>query len=291
MNVDSFAFNLATLNLGKAVNNGDWIFTDVCSPFARIYYIVSGTASVEMLGKKYVLYPRHLYLIPPFVKHSTSCKGTFMHYYLHVYEDDQSGMGLFNEYDLPIELKGQNGDRQLFERLVELNPTMTLPNVNPSVYDNKQQLAQTITRNRQRPDWVKLETRGIVLQICSRFMTQSKAKPYASDERIVKAVRYIYDHMSESITIQQLADEAGVSSGHFIRLFEQSTGMSPNLFHSMKRIERAQYLLNATKLPVKEIALRLGFPDNSYFVRVFKRSIGMTPSEYRNHLKSEQKSY
>lgn len=289
MNVDTF--NIVTLNLGKAVRNGDWIYVDVCSPFARIYYIVSGTAAVEMMGKKYTLHPRHLYLIPPFVKHSTTCKGTFVHYYVHLYEDELSGVGVFDEFDLPLELKATGGDRQLFERLVQLNPTLALPYLDPKDYDNKAQLAQTITRNKQRPEWVKLETRGIVLQICSHFMGKAKPKPYASDERIVRTIRYIHDHLSEHISIQQLSDEAKLSPGHFIRLFEQGTGMSPKMFINMKRIERAQHLLHATKLPVREVALRLGFPDNSYFVRVFKRNIGMTPVEYRNHFTTELEPY
>ena len=285
MNVD--VINIVTLNLGKAVRKGDWIYTDVCSPFARIYYIVSGSAAVEMLGKKYVLHPRHLYLIPPFVKHSTTCKGTFIHYYLHVYEDDFSEVGLFDEFDLPLELKALSSDRKLFERLVELNPTMKLPFLDPKDYENKHQYALAITNSKQRPEWVKMETSGIVLQICSRFMTKAKPKPYASDERIVKAIGYIHDHLNESISVPQLADLAGVSGRYFIHLFQEATGMAPKMYITMKRIERAQQLLHTTKLSVKDISSRLGFPDDSYFVRVFRRNTGKTPGEYRSYLESE----
>lgn len=285
MNTD--ALNIILLNVGKAIRNADWVYTDVCSPFARIYYIVSGEASVEMLGQKYQLRPNYLYLIPPFVKHSTSCTGTFVHFYLHVYEDDIYGEGIMDEYDLPLELKAQDNDRMLFERLVEMNPTMKLPYLDPSDYENKQQYAEAIMRNKQRPDWVRLESRGIVFQIFSRFMKKAKAKAFVEDERIIKAIRYIHDHLNDPITIQQLADETGFCTGHFIRVFEQIIGMPPKVYVTTQRIKRAQHLLHATKLSIKEIATQLGYPDNSYFIRVFKRSLGMTPGEYREQLAQE----
>lgn len=280
MNID--AFRMVPLNTGMAVRKADWIYTDVCSPFARIYYIVSGNATVMMGGQKYPLLTSHLYLIPPFVKHSTTCTGTFVHYYIHVYEDDASGIGVFDEYDFPVEVEALDFDRQLFDRLVELNPTLKLPFTDPKDYDNKEQLAQTITRNKQRSDWVKIESRGIVQLLFSRFLSRAKAKPFVNDARIVHSIGYIHDHLSERITVQQLADEADLSAGHFIRLFEQATGMSPKLFINMKRIERAQHLLHTTRQSVKSIASSLGYPDNSYFVRAFKNSLGMTPIEYRN---------
>lgn len=289
MTVDDF--RPVTLNTGKAICNADWIWTDVCSPFARIYYVVSGAASIDVQGITYSLQPDYLYLVPPFMKHSTMCKGTFIHYYLHVYVDDVSETGFFEVYDFPIKVQAQKNDRQLFERLVELNPTLSLERFNPREYDNKQQLAQTITSNKQRCEWVKIETRGIVFQILSRFMAKANVKPYANNDRIIQSIRRIREHLSETIAIPQLAEEAGLSSGHFIHLFSQATGMSPKLFLCMKRIERAQYLLHTTMLPIKEIALRVGYSDNSYFVRLFKNSVGMTPSEYRNRLLREQNFY
>lgn len=285
MNID--AFRMVPLNTGMAVRKADWIYTDVCSPFARIYYIVSGNATVMMGGQKYPLLPSHLYLIPPFVKHSTTCTGTFVHYYIHVYEDDASGIGVFDEYDFPVEVEALDFDRQLFDRLVELNPTLKLPFTDPKDYDNKEQLAQTITRNKQRSDWVRMESHGIALQLYARFMEKATVKPYVSDERIMKAISYVRNHLDKPIPLQQLADELELSEGHFIRLFKQATGMPPKLYVNMKRIERAQHLLHTTNQSVKDIGFSLGYPDDSYFVRAFKRIIGMTPVEYRNYFMRE----
>lgn len=49
------------------------------------------------------------------------------------------------------------------------------------------------------------------------------------------------------------------------------------------RIERAVELLQQTDIPVREIAVRVGYTDANYFTKVFKRHLGVTPTEYRNH--------
>ena len=280
MNAD--AFHIVPLNLGKGVLYGVWTFTDVCSPYARIYYIVSGTASLKMQGRNYTLGPAKLYMIPPFVKFTITFQGNFVHYYIHAYEDITAEMGLFESYDFPLEINALNGDEWLFERLVELNPNLVLPCPDPKDYDRKEVISQTITRNQQIPDWVRMESCGIALQLFARFMEKATVKSYVSDERIVKAISYVRNHLSEPIPVQQLADEMELSEGHFIRLFKQATGMSPKLYVNTKRIERAQHLLHTTNQSVKDIGFSLGYPDDSYFVRAFKRLIGMTPVEYRN---------
>ena len=49
------------------------------------------------------------------------------------------------------------------------------------------------------------------------------------------------------------------------------------------RIDRAVELLQQTDIPVREIAVRVGYTDANYFTKVFKRHLGVTPTEYRNH--------
>lgn len=279
MNVNSF--NIVTLNLGKRTLNKVRTFSNVYSPYARIYYVVSGTAIVEMQGKQYTLCPKNFYLIPPFVKFSITFLGKFVHYYLHAYEDNISGKGIFETYDLPFEIEAQNGDKRLFERLTKLNPHLKFSFSGPKDYDNKEQFAPTDTPDEQCPDWVTIETHGILLQLYARFLAKAEAKLAVSDERIDHAIRYIRNHLNETITLQQLADEVELASAYFVRLFRRTTGMSPKSYVNMKRIEKAQYLLHTTNLTVKEIACCLGYPDDSYFVRAFRRITSMSPLMYR----------
>ena len=101
------------------------------------------------------------------------------------------------------------------------------------------------------------------------------------DNRIVKAVRYIHKHITETIELEKLAEIACLSKDHFIRLFKKGMGTTPLQYINQKKIEKAQLLLITEELAVKEIAFRLAFEDYSYFNRLFKKITGVTPQEYR----------
>lgn len=283
MNIDNF--NPLILNVGKALLNANWNWQNVCSPFARIYYIVKGEADVEIDGVSHKLIPGRMYLIPPFTTHTTRCNGVFIHYYIHIYDNCITGNTLFEEYDFPFEIRSHHSEENLFERLCNLNPSLALRRNNPIEYDNNQTLALSIIHNRQRSEWLKMESQGIILQLFSRFLVDAATKAYTKNELILKATKHIHANLSSHITIEQLATEAGISQEHFIRLFRQTTGTTPMLYINQKRIEKAELLLLTTEKSIREIAVTLGYEDNSYFVRVFKRVTNTTPSEYRRQNK------
>ena len=58
-------------------------------------------------------------------------------------------------------------------------------------------------------------------------------------------------------------------------------GTSPLQYINKKKVERAQLLLCTTDMPVKEVAYRIGFNDQSYFIRMYRKVTGTTPQEYR----------
>ncbi len=72
-----------------------------------------------------------------------------------------------------------------------------------------------------------------------------------------------------------------LSPFHFSRAFKQSFGMPPHRYHMMRRVEAAKELLNTTKTPMTEIALRLGFSEASSLSAGFRRMTGVSPSAYR----------
>lgn len=279
MNIDDF--NPLLLNVGKAVHNADWNWSNVCSPFARIYYVVSGAATVTIEGRSIALKPGMMYIIPPFTRHFSQCDGEFVHYYLHIYEDGVNGRSILDEYEFPTEIKGLKGDHLLFERLTLLNPSMSLKQSDPTKYDNDTTLKQTIIQNKQRSEWLKMESRGIVFQICSRFLVNASIRLYVKDNRMYDTMRFIHRNLANSTTTEQLASMAGLSPEHFIRIFSRTVGTTPMQYVNQKRIERSQLLLLTTKMTVKQIASALGYPDSSYFVRVFRRITQTTPIEYR----------
>ena len=73
-----------------------------------------------------------------------------------------------------------------------------------------------------------------------------------------------------------------VSYAKFRRTFKAHTGLTPGQFHLQLRISRAKDLLTGTDLPVKQIALQLGFDSPYYFSRIFKKKTGHPPQEWRD---------
>ena len=287
MNIDDF--NPIILNVGKAVRNANWNWQNVRSPFARIYYIVAGNATVEIGGSTLELYAGRMYFLPPFMTHTTKCDSYFVHYYIHIYEDGINGTTLLDKYDIPYEIEAGKDDRILFERLALLNPSMSLQRYDPKEYDNNRTLLQSITHNRSRSKWLIMESRGIIFQICSRFMRSAIQKPYIANNHIYKAMQFINENLTENITTEKLAAVTSLSAEHIIRLFNKCTGVSPMQYINQKRIEKAQLMLLTTDMSVKDISAAMGFADNSYFTRVFKRTTGKTPKEYRKIINTTTK--
>ncbi len=83
------------------------------------------------------------------------------------------------------------------------------------------------------------------------------------------------------LRLEELATSCGMSRGHFIRAFKQSTGLPPHQWLLSQRVHRAQALLPDTRLPISQIALECGFADQSHLTRVFTKIVGASPAAWR----------
>lgn len=281
MNLQVEQMHPLVLNVGLAVHNADWNWKNVNSPFTRLYYVTEGSAQIELPDGIYTLSPKHMYFIPAFTIHTNICKSNFVHYYLHIYEDHYSDNDWLDHWKFPVEIEATDLDLALFKRLCEINPHMTLQKSDPTTYDNNPTLMQNLIKNRQRAFCDKVESRGVVFQLLSRFFKQGQSKIEMEDNRITKTVLYIRKHLNEAIELEKLAEISCLSKDHFIRLFKKELGTTPLQYINQKKIEKAQLLLITEELAVKEIAFQLAFEDYSYFNRLFKKITGVTPQEYR----------
>ena len=93
---------------------------------------------------------------------------------------------------------------------------------------------------------------------------------------------YIYSHIKERITIEDLADELGVSSSYLSRLFKKETGDSVSAYIRAQKIEMAKNLLHYSDYSMIDIANRLSFSSQSHFIQQFREYVGMTPKKYRD---------
>lgn len=273
--------HLLMLHAGYCYHDGDWNWKDVKSPFARLYYVTEGTAQVVMPDGLKTLTPHHFYLIPPNTLHSDICKGFFAHYYVHIYEDPNFDTNIFDDNDFPFEMETLPEDEGLMSRLINLNQQMRLPQSNPQSYDNQPSLFSNIqvSLSRSFPD--RLESRGILYTFGARFLRNATPKEQAVDSRIRKSLKYIRSHLNEPIDVGTLSNQVYLTKDHFIRLFRNQTGFTPNVYITNKKLERAELLLVSTSTPLKQIAYDLGYNDLSYFIKLFKKYTHTTPLKYR----------
>jgi AraC family transcriptional regulator len=105
--------------------------------------------------------------------------------------------------------------------------------------------------------------------------------PRLTDGQLRVAIDYIHDHIRESLELGSIARAAGLSEFHFARLFKAATGVSPFQFVTRTRMERAKQLLRKTRLPISEIAERVGYQKPSHFSARFHAVSGCGPDAYR----------
>lgn len=102
-------------------------------------------------------------------------------------------------------------------------------------------------------------------------------------------MRFIQRNYCEMISVDGIAEFAGISRSHLYRVFMKNTGMSPNEYLSAYRINKACGLLRNSGLKINEIASSVGFQDQLYFSRVFKKMKGVSPSGYLKQFQRETK--
>ena len=111
---------------------------------------------------------------------------------------------------------------------------------------------------------------------------QLSTRNQAHVNMISRARMMIRESLESPLTIQQVAEEMGVSYSNFRKLFKEHTGLSPAIYQQDLRLQRAKELLSTTDMSVKEIAYRLNFESPDYFSAKFKIKTGHRPSELRN---------
>jgi AraC family transcriptional regulator len=106
--------------------------------------------------------------------------------------------------------------------------------------------------------------------------------------RLRAVVEYIEEHLGAGQTMEQLAAVARLSPFHFARQFKAATGLPPHQYVIARRVERAKELLQAgTALSLAEVAMHVGFSDQSHFSQHFKRLVGVTPGQFRTPARIE----
>lgn len=133
--------------------------------------------------------------------------------------------------------------------------------------------------------WGSLYVESLSLALASyvyaRYAGAERREPVRAALPVDALIRFIEEHLEQSIGLLELAAIAGYSPQHFTRLFKQAFGRSPHQYVLERRIERAKSLLRDRGLSITSVALQCGFASQAHFNTAFKARTGLTPGAYR----------
>lgn len=133
---------------------------------------------------------------------------------------------------------------------------------------------------------VKTNVLNLLLYITKNYCLENTNTPrHTKNADIIKtAIGYIRSHFNERLTVEQIADEVGLSKYYFSREFKRLTGLTVVTYMNYVKCENAKKLLKTDKYSVNDVCELCGFDNLSYFAKTFKKFMGTTPSGYNWYL-------
>ncbi len=128
---------------------------------------------------------------------------------------------------------------------------------------------------------LSLEVAAQSLKMSNGHLKPSHTVEPSTISRVTGVLRMIEENLGSILTLTDLARQSGLSPYHFLRTFEQVTGLTPNQYVRRLRLAEAAARLSDGDEKALDIAIDCGFNDASNFSRVFRAEIGMTPRDFR----------
>jgi AraC-like DNA-binding protein len=213
--------------------------------------------------KKYHVTASDILLINPGEIHTgSSYQEKHLHYSaLYVYED----------FFIKHQLYGQGGSPPVFTKLLERNAGLA------------ERIRELCQCTRAAEDPLEIEEKKVSV-FWELMNYNGSKKPEASsniDRTSVQKIKtFIKEQYKQQFSLANLTDFTGLSPYHLIRSFKQAVGMTPFQFLRNYRIEKAKVEL-LRKKSIAEVAVEIGFYDQSHFHKHFKLVTGVTPREFQ----------
>lgn len=121
-----------------------------------------------------------------------------------------------------------------------------------------------------------------LVMVLDKFTENVLHSNYIKNTNVIhKTIAYINQNYKENISLDTVASNVHLNSSYFSTIFKKELGLSFSSYLNKVRIDKSKLLLKNTDYSILEIALEVGFEDQSYFTKVFKSLTGMTPKEYK----------
>ena len=127
-------------------------------------------------------------------------------------------------------------------------------------------------------------TEIVLVELIRIDFGRSEKSPFVqalSDKQIARALGQLHAHPETPWTLASLAESIGLSRAALAKRFKKLTGVPMFDYLTRVRMQRARELLRETRLPLYEVASRVGYESDLAFTRTFKKHAGTTPTRYR----------
>ena len=135
--------------------------------------------------------------------------------------------------------------------------------------------------------YVESLTQVLVIHLLRHYSTFTQPITFENktsiDSRLQQAIDYIQAHLNRKLSLAEIARVINISPPYLSSLFKRTIGVSPHQYVIQQRVERAKLLLLKTNLAIADIALEVGFSNQSHLTRHFKRLLGVTPQQVRQN--------
>lgn len=136
-----------------------------------------------------------------------------------------------------------------------------------------------LTDNAQSAEEINDIHSELITDFTSRMARLNKSVGYCY--QVIKCMEYIYDHLHEKLSVNEIADALGLSMQYLSKLFHSETGLTLNRYITKKKIEAACRMLRYSDYEAVDIGNVLAFSSHSHFIQKFKQETGLTPKQYR----------
>lgn len=230
--------------------------------FYRLLIFTGGSGQLILSDQTITLTTDTCYLLSPGTSYSTDNQETTLYYYLITFTAINNAE--FPEYYSEELLPGR-------QELI----------VHP--FTRVIRLAEDLLMSKKNADDVHFFKRQLRFQELLLLLFEhnypSEQVPSPADS-VEKTIQYMQDHYTESITVKQLAELAGITLWQYTPIFQKLTGKRPLDDLTELRINHSKRFLLESAEPLREIARLVGFSDEYYFSRRFRQKTGITPGQY-----------
>lgn len=239
------------------------------------FFLLDGHVRVSFIDQEYDLQPRSGYLANSNVLHSVDCM-TDQHCHYHSIVFD------------PSIISGAPGsvfEKSYVRPFLDLGPSMWLFDASDhGTTDIESLFSDAYHAFETEPRGYEFLVRDVLSRLIVQLMDDSALatkQTVIQDLRVKQMLSWLDLHYREHITIEQLAETAGISVRECQRIFSTVLHDTPMKYLLRRRISSAAELLASTSGSILDIATSCGFDSASYFSKQFKTLTGMTPREYR----------